>query len=456
MAMYSEKPRPRALFIGLDESDLREAKVLDLFPFYKVISDTDELNEVRQLEYDVVIADGIDDLSNIADHLYVITVGGDLLSGAKIKDDNYEFYAKDNSSVAEEMFLFPGTEDQYKYLIEQTQVPLFQNEKIHRTLHARRVVISYGKHYYDANKWYPLLMDGDKQNLCAFAYRSDNKAKTELWYLHPQTSLTDVKKWLELLIEDRWSRKSPDRFPQSNSWKNDPMWQTGEETRINQEIAALTLQFEEATKTYETAVTKLREDLSDATLRANDSSRVLLTSQGNTLKTAVANTLKGFGFAITDMDEEKDDAAGEPKLEDLRAADVAPDETEWVALVEVRGYLKGAKVNDLMRLEGRFTKLYMQETDGRPPSALWFVVNHDLRTSPPSRKLAMKDAPGEAKAFGENDGLIIDTVELFKLVQAVEMRKCNADEARNMLKTAKGIFIYKPLVSPAAESKNAE
>jgi hypothetical protein len=89
----------------------------------------------------------------------------------------------------------------------------------------------------------------------------------------------------------------------------------------------------------------------------------------------------------------------------------------------------------------------MQETGGVPPDAVWYIANHDLADNPDNRKPALKENPSEVKEFGKDQGLVIDTLELFKLKRAVDDGKLTKDEARTLLTSKTETFKFPAKVS---------
>jgi hypothetical protein len=97
----------------------------------------------------------------------------------------------------------------------------------------------------------------------------------------------------------------------------------------------------------------------------------------------------------------------------------------------------------------------MKETQGKAPSAMWYVVNHNKDASPENRKTALSDHKLDVDAFSENGGLIIDTVELFKLVKAVQAKEILPRDAQKQLIESSGCYRFTTLASSATiTSKN--
>ena len=444
---YNEEPRPRVLFIGFDEDDDRQsAGVLDLFPTTRTI-EIEELSELHQGEYDIAVTYDVSDLSRLEPHLYVVVLGGQHFSLQENKEKGYVGVLKMNSnaSVAKELTLWPTIEEdeRLKTLVEQTLLPIYSKEARHDVLHsAIRKYYPGGSHDQPAHLWSPTLIDRDGNVLAGFAKRSETRSpKPELWYLPGSVDDVELKRWLEYLI-DRWSPINPAIFPYNVSWKQLPEWQSAEENKADGDIAALKSEHAKAVQVYEQSLAQLEESKLTATATADSSLRVLLTSQGETLKNAVQDTFASFGFTMIDVDKKIEHTAGDKadKLEDLQAKTTHQSPPiDWTSLIEVKGYNKGAKINDLLKLN-RFTKRYMQESGGIAPDAIWYVVNHDLRADPSSREMALKANPTEVKEFGKDQGVVIDTVELFKLKNFVDTGAVTAENAREQLMKATGYF----------------
>jgi len=166
---------------------------------------------------------------------------------------------------------------------------------------------------------------------------------------------------------------------------------------------------------------------------ADANERALLTSQADSLKNVVIGSLRRLGFVVDDMDSAWPQG---DKREDLRAKN--PDHAEQIVLVEVRGYARGAQLSDLMRMQ-RFAARF-QKDEGRLPDRLWYVVNHSLADDPSQRQPALASNPTEVETFAESGGLVIDTVELFKLWQAVDANRVDPAMAHMMLMKATGRF----------------
>jgi hypothetical protein len=145
----------------------------------------------------------------------------------------------------------------------------------------------------------------------------------------------------------------------------------------------------------------------------------------------VIATASELGFRVVDVDEEISKEGD--RREDLRIID--PDDAEWTALAEVRGYTKGAQLNDLLRL-ARFVSRYIRD-ESREPDAVWYVVNHFLGMNPSLRPAPLESNVAEVETFGEGGGLVIDTRDLFRLRMRVRRGETTPAEARALLRGAR-------------------
>lgn len=140
---------------------------------------------------------------------------------------------------------------------------------------------------------------------------------------------------------------------------------------------------------------------------------------------AVADALERLGFDVENMDDQHEPGSRHEVLQ-VRS----PDAPEWVALVEVKGYKRGAKANDLMSLI-KYHGIYKDKLG--PPSALWYMANHFLDRSPDEHPLVLAANDDEVASFASDwNGLVIDTCDLFSLLNLVEAGDIEPTEARKL------------------------
>jgi hypothetical protein len=192
--------------------------------------------------------------------------------------------------------------------------------------------------------------------------------------------------------------------------------------------------FREVLRKYRTRKSELEAEVLRVRGKADESVRRLLTHQRHELVDAVADALQLLGFKVEKIDETL--AESSAKLEDLRV--YAPDDS-WEALCEVRGYTRGAQLNDLLRVT-RFVSRFALE-QRRPPASTWYIVNQFLDQDPDTRRPPLAGHPEEVRTFAEGGGLVIDTRELFKLWRAVAEGSASPEDARRKLMIASGTFV---------------
>jgi hypothetical protein len=439
MRNYNVKPKPRALFIGFNEKDLNELKVEDLFPTYRSIEDTDQLQTLSQSEYEVIVCGDQDDLSGLDYDNYIVSLGGENLGWADLGTKVGVLHSARNKSV-DTVFKVPEKLDErLRMLVESSLLPLYKAEASHAVLSSLSRDQPRSIYSKRAQLWNTLLADGHDNILAGYAKKSTKDH--EQWYLHYGISMRQLNSWLTYLLK-RWGELSTEDFPNTVEWKNRPEWQSSAEIAISNEIKTNEEIFAAAHKIYASQNMTLASRLEAAKTSTDSGYRLLLTAQADPLKDAVATILADLGFVVLDVDKQIETAEpGAEKLEDLRVSIALEGDKTWTAIAEVRGYSKGgAKTADLIRISGRFSKRYMAE-HGKEPEALWYIVNHDFdKITPPDRHTALIEQPKDIKSFEEEHGAIIDTLELYKLYNMVDKGIITKTEAREKLMKASGTF----------------
>ncbi|MFH9435681.1 hypothetical protein [Streptomyces rochei] len=208
---------------------------------------------------------------------------------------------------------------------------------------------------------------------------------------------------------------------------------TAEEKRISAEIAEVEERRRKVLAELADRESELKQQLAAAVEVADGLERALLTTQSDALKEAVMTTLGALGFTVTDADQT---AASDDHLEDLHIRDAG--RPDWIALGEVKGYTRGAKTEGITQFL-RFNMRYMAR-EKRSPDANWYIVNQFLNRDPSIRQKALHGKDEDVAAFGEANGLVIDTVELFKLFIRVQEGIIAKEEARRLLVESTGRF----------------
>jgi hypothetical protein len=184
---------------------------------------------------------------------------------------------------------------------------------------------------------------------------------------------------------------------------------------------------------------ELSAKLAECADAAESGPRRLLTAKGDDLVEAVHEALELLGFQV-----ENRDLVNPPsdRLEDLWVTSPL-DDPNWIASVEVRGYSGGAALSDLLRIAGRFAPRF-SATTGRPPSRSWYIVNQLIGRDPLTRPQVLAGHPNELAEFASQDGMAMDTADLFTLVRNVELGRFDRDDVRHMLAAGIGRITFRP------------
>jgi len=434
--IVGQKPRPRVLFV-----DCVRGKELDrvtaLVPTSRAVTAL-VLPSVRQKEWDVAVVNGGSEVP-LAPHLFVLNVGGGDL-GELHATGTITVWHRRNSLSTE--FTVPSSlSPNIRALVENDLLPIVSGRSTNPV--ARQRPSSSGSK--PATSISPFLGDPDGEVLAGRFKRPGRSSET--WFL-PEG--VDIAAWLTAALGE-WSASRPDLTLEPQGWAEDPRWMTPDELAATAQVQERENELREATERLTALVAAAQQAHDQQRETAASGMKRLLTAQGEELVAAVVEALTAIGFSCQDMDAVHEKGA---KLEDLRVTDA--DDPSWVALTEVRGYTRGAKVNDLMRL-GRFITHYVLE-QREQPAAVWYVVNSLLERPPTGRDQPLASHPLEVDEFATGGGLVIDTRELFLLWRDVASGALPAAAARARLRASTGRFSH-PTVeegpAPATEAADS-
>jgi hypothetical protein len=447
MAIVGAKPRPRALIQGFEDASAE--KIAALFPTSRrVVS----LEEVRQAEWDLLVSNADSPLSQgrLAPHMYAVAFGVEQKFRVELGNLPIVPIPRTvgyfNTSVASEFDVPDDLPTNIGLLVVRDLLPFVQGRLKNDCLAFAHSAISRGQHRFviDApqpvGRLAPFLRTADGKVLAGALRRFPGQG--QCWLL-PDCSL-DVPSWVRAAVS-AWHKKDPARFPFDFEWKSAPRWMTARQEAELAKLMAVREQGRKMLAEWRTTERAALDALAKATVDAESSERQLLTEQGEPLVKAVLRTLGTLGFAVEDMDKvfpEND------RREDLRVKDAQ--DASWVALVEVRGYHRGAAMSDLQRLD-RFARRLARET-GRDPTRLWYVVNQFIARDPDSRAAPLKANPVEVEVFAEDGGLVIDTTTLFQLVKAIQSGRLSTAIVRDHLKASTGSLTFPAALAPAGST----
>ena len=388
--LIGAKPRPRLLVVASEGRGFEGyvPAVGSLVPTIRFVT-PDQLQHVRQAEWDAVVL--FDVQANLAPHLFVIQFGS---ISEEIRLDTVGVQIVRGTSVATEFLINPELPQEVRTLVRADLLPWVtvneQNEMLALQINAYFVSRGDTVGPTIADVVVPFLSDGDHQPLAGRFTRNGGASD---WWMLPWTGGAYLTQWIAAAL-NAWSEDKPDRFPTSPNWQSRTEWQTPAEQKALDALRDLSGRRAQVLLDLDREESILRENVAEARVAADASERRLLTAQGDELVESVKDALTEIGFQVADVDELR--ASPGDYLEDLRVTD--PEQDDWIALVEVRGYTKGAQLNDLLRI-GRFVTRYIVD-HGHPPTATWYIVNHFCKTDPSTRTIPLQGNAQEVATFG--------------------------------------------------------
>lgn len=239
------------------------------------------------------------------------------------------------------------------------------------------------------------------------------------------------ERWVAAALAS-WHNTNPDKFPGGPSWRERNDWRTPAEISLAAQLNTLEDELRQTVETIQGKKLEIIKRQQEEFTKVNEAERRLITAQGDDLVEAVQASLEEIGFAVQNVDREIADKGD--RREDLRIRD--PGNPDWVVIAEVRGYKRGAQLNDLLRI-ARLVTRFVSET-GKKPSASWYIVNHNFGQDPAIRPDPLVSNPSEVRTFAEDGGLVIDSRYLFRVTMDVRSGLVDPAAARAKLITSTG------------------
>jgi hypothetical protein len=205
-----------------------------------------------------------------------------------------------------------------------------------------------------------------------------------------------------------------------------------EEIALADTIESLEERRREVNREIDIQLAEINQKQVEVSLAVNQSRRRLITAQGDELVDELASVFKIFGFGVQKVDESIEQS--ESRREDLRLTD--PENPDWEAIVEVRGYSRSSSQNqDFLRL-ARFATMYLKDK-GKLPDQRILVVNGEIEIAQPSRRqLPYAAAKDDVEEFARDDGLVIWSLDLFQQVKRIG--EISTDTIRKSIIEARG------------------
>lgn len=432
-------PAPRVLFVFKTEhyqgaADRSRTALSDVIPTAEVVSWTD-LRHVDISRYDLTVMFG--GYMPISVPMRIVLFGGSALGDVwtgTADPPSYELHRTD-STVATRWSIPPEATVEEQELVAQDLLPLVpRGDRKPEGYIGYTPVLHLDHPKLPAKPWPAipkrrLLVDA---NGAVFAIAFATREGHWRWVLPDGANPV---RWLRFILAHLNGHDAA-KFPLLSSWADTPAYQTPDETDAKASLASIASERARLLAELDAREAVERERLATAKEAAERGIRALVTTQGDDeLKPAVQTALKMLGFIVADSDIT---APKGQRLEDLQVRISEDEPPSEVALVEVKGYTTGAKVNDLQKI-ARYVLLYTTR-HGVVPARRWYIVNELIGRPPSDRKGLLLSNDEDVATFAEDGGLILATEELLRLVLKVMRKEMQPAEARDLLWAATGRF----------------
>lgn len=428
MPVYNSRPRPRVLFEALPPVLAQELAAL--VPTAHIVQEGEEVHET---EYDLLVTCA-EHAGKRSSHMHVLSFGATNLDSVRPPEglESFGWYKTERSrrTLAREVTIASAAESEVRALLERTVVAnMPPGEKYAWNLPSGANAVT--------------LMELGAEGLPYVLLWSRASEDGSPMSLVLPAETTDHRAWLVWFLR-RLHKSDPETFPGDPDWTNAREWSTSRTLSLHDELSGLSEERAQLLAQLEVKERAAVSRLEDARAADKVGLQRLLTADGDELESAVEAVLGEFGFTVQNMDGHHDKVT-KAKLEDLRVTDAeVPD---WVALVEIKGYTKGAKTNDVTQILGRPMRAYILEAR-KEPSAVWHIVNPERTVDPSTRNDAV---PNDLDLEGLTDagGALIETRQLFLALRDVQSGKADAAAIRLSLKNARTRWDYRKVGSPA-------
>jgi hypothetical protein len=240
-----------------------------------------------------------------------------------------------------------------------------------------------------------------------------------------------------------WSGRLGDVFPGIADWEKALQWATREEATVIEALSAHDGEAKAVLEGIKARRREIEEKLAAARDRGSAGARRILTAAGEPLVAAVAEVLRDLGFDVENMDAQL--APNAPRREDLRLRTGG----DWEAIAEVKGYqTSGGKTADLQQVQNH-ARFYVA-TKKRQPAKLFYIVNQHYGVPPEMRRRALVGSDDDIAMFGEGGGLVISTLDLFRLHRDLDV-VISRERARELLVSTTRLFVYPSAPEPAPD-----
>ena len=246
----------------------------------------------------------------------------------------------------------------------------------------------------------------------------------------------NVAAWFRAFLLDVRNH-DPDRVPQAPPRLGDPSdWYTPEEKEVARRIEKVGREVERLQIKQEC----LQAELVQLGEEADRGIRRIIWADGDDLVESVRKVLSDLGFDVQDMDSAVE--PGQPKREDFRLTH--DQHTNWEAIVEVKGYMKGTRTNDARQIR-EHRERYIVEEGKRPDLTLW-IANPYRTTDPSTRPAPDGNVREAARLIGAVYLLASDLYQQWVLV--AEGSRHTSDVVKGLLGSDPGQWTPSPNSDP--------
>ncbi len=432
-SIRGQRPRPRVGFVG--EFSITDIEAFSgIFPtvyFAETIYVLKANVDTRELDV-LVIGDGIDEILDFANSCHTICFSEDLwnLPGPI----NKSYISKSGFAETEEY----GFPDIPLSLARRREADFSQVNGI-RGL--PKIKLNFGRIQYSSGPQVDkerandilysgiILIETITSDILSFYFLRDDINLGVAYLPNPNF---DRVKWTTLLLME-WSSSDSESLSNFNNWTGDPKWMTSQQLDLQNQLTQLENNKQDAINECDRKISDLDSLIMESDINTNNKERRLITAQGDDLVDEVKNCFQKIGFTTEDVDKKlkKTDL----KREDLRLSD--PDDQDWNAIVEIRGYTRSSgKTSDLLRLN-RFSDMFHQEFNKYPDLRI-YVVNGEIELQPNHRNKPLFSAEEDVKIFASSDGLVIWTLDLFGCIYS--SKEETLSKLKNKIKQSTGYF----------------
>lgn len=385
------------------------------------VKSSEEYTQIHDSEWDLVVS--------FRDH----PRDYDVPHALKIGAIQFGHFSLAREIYASELRVQPDLPAQLTKLVERTLLPTVSamSPKRHWTDDWYPTVFPAGLQHVHSDLGMPLLTAGPEEFYIAFWDMSSNSGQTLVLprgTLHPEL-------WLGELISVL-QQADPDRFPAGVTWRDTDRWATIELREARDGLRAIEEERQRVLQDLSARELAAEAAIAQRTQEAEGGWWRLITADGDALVKLVIKALEVLEFDVEDRDSSTTGA----RLEDLRIKQ--PEKTEWVCLAEVKGTIRGASSGATAQIAGNPVRAYMRDNAGREPDKLWYIVNAQREKSPDLRGPTFSDPQNVLSVFADQQGLVIDTLSLFRAIMAVLEGTVERSTVRRSLTDSNGLWSF--------------